>query len=138
MRRPRGPGGRFLTAEEIAAQQKVVEASDPTSFHPNPNPSAEERKALKASESVAGSTTHRHEASFAPLGDILAGNGEASTGPSPEFRPFTDTSRSSVSGGGHDGLGNYSTSAPPQSSSATHVQYSDLNPGPPLSGPGLR
>jgi hypothetical protein len=135
MRRPRGPGGRFLTAEEIAAQQKAAETSDPSSFQPNPNPSAEERKALKASESVPGSTARRPEPSF---GDMLAGNGEANTGPGPEFRSFTDAQRSSAPDNGHDTSGSYSTSAPSQPSSVTHVQYSDLNAGPPLSGPGLR
>lgn len=36
MRRPRGPGGRFLTAEEIAAQKQAEEAGiDPNT--PNPD-----------------------------------------------------------------------------------------------------
>lgn len=142
MRRPRGPGGRFLTAEEIAAQQKASESSDPSSFHPNPNPSAEERKALKASELGTGPTsvleaTGNHTESFAPIGDILNSSNEARTDPNPEFRPFTDTPISSASAAGHDVSGGYPTSAPSQSSSGSHVQYSDMNAGPLPSGSGL-
>ncbi|KAJ6010091.1 hypothetical protein N7499_004505 [Penicillium canescens] len=32
MRRPRGPGGRFLTADEVAAMEKRVEAGEPATF----------------------------------------------------------------------------------------------------------
>ena len=32
MRRPRGPGGRFLTAEEIAAQKAQQGAAGPSAF----------------------------------------------------------------------------------------------------------
>jgi len=82
MRRPRGPGGRFLTAEEIAAQQKAAESSDSTGFHPNPNPSAEERKALKASSDSATA------AAAAAIAD--------STRPANEFRAFTEPTSSTA------------------------------------------
>lgn len=137
MRRPRGPGGRFLTAEEIAAQQKAAESSDPSSFHPNPNPSAEERKALKASESAAASAdvTRGHGASFTSLNDVLTGN-EANAGPSADFRPFTDPTSSVATGTGRDTSGSYPTGSP-QQPPAAHIQYSDLSAGPPTSGTGL-
>ena len=42
MRRPRGPGGRFLTAEEIAAQKVAqAEAANADNEHPRISPDAE-------------------------------------------------------------------------------------------------
>ncbi|KIJ49567.1 hypothetical protein M422DRAFT_27935 [Sphaerobolus stellatus SS14] len=91
MRRPRGPGGRFLTAEEIAAQQKAAaEAADSLSYQ-NPNPSAEERKALKASASesaaalaaVAGSTSmsvdQNSQTNLTPSNDSTGNSNETNT-----------------------------------------------------------
>ncbi|KAF8578008.1 hypothetical protein K439DRAFT_507472 [Ramaria rubella] len=126
MRRPRGPGGRFLTAEEIAAQQKAAESSDPSSFHPNPNPSAEERKALKASESAAVSNAERgSQVSFTPLNDTLASNSEANAGSSSNFLPYADAPSSTANG--HDHSGDYSVASQPPASA--QVQFSDLNAG---------
>jgi hypothetical protein len=139
MRRPRGPGGRFLTAEEIAAQQKAAESSDPSSFNPNPNPSAEERKAMKASESAAASGldgVQAHEASFSSLSNVLAGNSEPSAGTGTEFHPFTNATSSAASNTGQDTPSGYTTAGHPQSSAGAHVQFSALSAGPP-SGPGL-
>lgn len=70
MRRPRGPGGRFLTAEEIAAQQKAAQSADPGKAPSNPNLSAEERKALKASSSSEPTSNPPGEASNPPSSSI--------------------------------------------------------------------
>ncbi|GJJ06386.1 hypothetical protein Clacol_000577 [Clathrus columnatus] len=110
MRRPRGPGGRFLTAEEIAAQQKANESADPNATQLNPNPSAEERKALKASsESVnappsstpvepsnPSSSSNNNltgSATFPPITGGLANNGSANGNSSKvDFRTFAEPS----------------------------------------------
>jgi hypothetical protein len=98
MRRPRGPGGRFLTAEEIATQQRAAELSDPTGFHPNPNPSAEERKALKASSesaAVAAAVADGIRAKcffhYSLFTDMFS-----YPGPANEFRAFTDMATSTA------------------------------------------
>lgn len=78
MRRPRGPGGRFLTQEEIAAQQKAAESADPSKTPMNPNPSAEERKALKASSSDSTSNAPA-EPSNATSSSITTGSVAFST-----------------------------------------------------------
>lgn len=138
MRRPRGPGGRFLTAEEIAAQQKAAASSDSSSLNPNPNPSAEERKAKKAVESatVAGLDGARGpEESFGPLSDVLAGNGRTSPGRNGDSFSFSDGP--SVPDIDHGMFNSYPVPGIPQlPSSIAHVQFSDLSGGP-SSGTGL-
>jgi hypothetical protein len=105
MRRPRGPGGRFLTAEEIAAQQRAAESSDPTTFH-NPNPSAEERKAMKAAESstsssaiatTSASNADAPQSNFGAVLDEVLGNNATNDGTSaPDFQNFPDSASTST------------------------------------------
>jgi len=135
MRRPRGPGGRFLTAEEIAAQQKAAAENADTSNFQNPNPSAEERKALKASESAAAaavaSSTSNVESSqtnFAPIDEVLVSSNGNDIISSAEYDEQNNTA---------------STTTPtqetfPAQSQATNVQYMDMSAGPGAAGNALQ
>lgn len=139
MRRPRGPGGRFLTAEEIAAQQKAVESADPSTFTPNPNPSAEERKAMKAADTAAaGSSGDGAQSNGHSFGSMnpTSGTSEPSINSRPEFRPFENTNNVTTDATRDTSRGFPVTGRQTMSSSGPQVQFSDLNAAPP-SGAGL-
>jgi len=135
MRRPRGPGGRFLTAEEIAAQQKAAAENADTSNFQNPNPSAEERKALKASESaaaaaVASSNLDSTETNFSPM-EVLGASNDSNTNASTEYRAFTDQVQTGSTTPTQE-------SFPAQSQATGVPQYMDMNAGSSAAGNTLQ
>jgi len=74
MRRPRGPGGRFLTAEEVAAMDKAeAEGNGGDMFNTNDLASGSKRKASE-SDGPSGSGVKRSRMYGDDHEDVL-GNG---------------------------------------------------------------